>query len=51
MCRSPEGKVNQPKSISKDIGLAVDTLSGNGVQLAQDIRMAEICEVLGALDV
>lgn len=49
--RSPEGKVNKPQGIAKDVAFAVASLLRDAVHFTQDIWMVEILEVLGTLDV
>lgn len=49
--RSPEGKINKPQGIAKNITLAVASLLRDAVHFTQDIWIVEIFEVLGTLNV
>lgn len=50
MLCSPEGEVNKPQGIAKNIALAIASLLRDAVYLTQDIWMVEIVKFLGALD-
>lgn len=50
LCRK-EGEIHQPQGVAKDVGLPIGSLAGDRVELAQDVRVAEVGEVLLALEV
>lgn len=49
--RSPEGEINKPQGIAKDVTFAVTSLFRDTIHFTQDIWMVEIFEVLGTLNV
>lgn len=51
MFRSPEGEINKPQGIAKDVTFAVTSLFRDTIHFTQDIWMVEIFEVLGTLNV